>query len=97
MGPERLKCRELQGQYKLRRIITDKETPSKSTAPLFQTPKFIVTDRPQGPIFPRSKRFHTVFKHAANSCPGTYGKGGIPHAAMEAANKVISTVYSTMY
>ena len=56
-------------------------------SPRFKTPKFIVTDRPQGPIFPRSKRFHTVFKHAANSCPGTYGKGGIPHAAMEAANK----------
>jgi hypothetical protein len=89
MGPERLKCRELQGQNKLRRII--KETPPGSKSNLnslrFKTPKFVVTDRPQGPIFPRSKRFHTVFKHAANSCPGTYGKGGIPHAAMEAANK----------
>ena len=73
----------------------------------YKTTPFNVTDRPQGPIFPRSKRFHTgsyakislshsnglsylflVFKSAAKSGPGTYGKDGIPHAALEEANRV---------
>ena len=78
----------------------------------YKTTPFNVTDRPQGPIFPRSKRFHTgsyknirpnimvsrkflVFRSAAKSGPGTYGKDGIPHAALEEANRV-SLLFSAL-
>jgi len=73
----------------------------------YKTTPYKINDRPQGPIFPRSKRFNTgsygskypvlvekslkiylVFRPAAKSGPGTYGAGGIPHAAMEEANRV---------
>jgi len=84
MGPERQKCliRRTAGK-----AAKKTNTGTQSAPPEFKTTPFNVTDRPQGPIFPRSKRFHTVFRAAANSGPGTYGKGGIPHAAIEEANQ----------
>jgi len=84
MGPERQKCLIRRTAGKAAKKTT---TGTQSAPPEFKTTPFNVTDRPQGPIFPRSKRFHTVFRAAANSGPGTYGKGGIPHAAIEEANQ----------
>merc|ERR1711892_305277 len=40
-----------------------------------------------GPKFSRARRFTHAFTSPARSCPGTYGAGGVPHAAFEAANK----------
>jgi len=100
MGPERQKCliRRTTGKMQKNKIRSDafpdfnKASNGATSGEIisnyeYKTTPFNVTDRPQGPIFPRSKRFHTVFKSAAKSGPGTYGKDGIPHAALEEANR----------
>jgi len=101
MGPERQKCLIRRMASKQKKQIQpsgsllqepDSDGAKSGCGELiskdgYKTTPYKINDRPQGPIFPRSKRFNTVFRPAAKSGPGTYGAGGIPHAAMEEANR----------
>ena len=65
--------------------------------PFFQDPSDLIQVRTKLTKYPvlveKSLKIYLVFRPAAKSGPGTYGAGGIPHAAMEEANRVSLIVF----
>ena len=68
---------------------------NKTMSPTYLSPSYSV--RVSLFLVERSSKIFLVFRPAAKSGPGTYGAGGIPHAAMEEANRVSLMVFRRVY